>query len=858
MPTLRKTLVPKRGASASLLTVPAPDASVTTLPNGLEVIVREDHAHPLVSVQVWIKAGSMHEEKSLGSGIAHCVEHMLFKGTEKRDPVQISQGIQALGGYVNAYTTFNRTVYWIDGLAEHADGYLDILADMVRNSKLDADELQREKDVIRREMAMGNDDPGDTMQHLLQATVFRRHPLTHPIIGHRDVFDQITRKDVAGFVQRHYIPNNAFIVITGDVETKAILESVRRWFGDWKRRAYDPVLFPDEPRQQGGRFAAKNFATDLTRVALGWQIPGDGHADKAALDVLGFLLGSGRSSRLYQELREKKALAHWVWAGAWCAPECGVFGVEAECNPADILKLRAGLQEVVEQMRKTGPGHPELDKAVRATISSQVRTLSTVKGQAGSLGNGWLLYGSLDYQRQYLAAISALTPDRVREVARRYLVPESVSTVLVGPDVEAQGATGGGADSARAEIQRFKLKNGLTLVVGENPRLPLVSVRANFLAGVPAETDFTAGVTQISAQMMLKGTKKRSAAQVASELEYRGGQLQCTADAHRFVLGADVMRGDETDAMELIADLILNPALPQPGLPDVKKRQIASIQEEKEDPLTVAMRKARREIFAGQPFHRTALGSEETMARLKLNDCRDMIRASFVTGNGVISVFGDVKAADVKKQVEKVFTKLPKGARHSTHSRTYHASAKPGQWTEHLDKEQAVIVVGFRTVGLEDRDIHALNLIDEACSDMGSRLFNRIREELGLAYYVGAQNFGAMGAGAFYFYVGTDPAKVKLAEKELMAQINDLAANGLHADEIDRARVTWRSSWLRSQQGNPGMADVIAWNELNGLGWDHFQKLPGVIADISSREIQRVAAKYFGEKKAFVVRVLPK
>ncbi|MCX6851641.1 MAG: pitrilysin family protein, partial [Verrucomicrobia bacterium] len=145
---MKKVLARAASAKAGALSVPSLDASVTTLPNGLEVIVREDHAHPLVSVQVWIKAGSMHEEQHTGAGIAHCVEHMLFKGTEKRNPAQISQGIQALGGYVNAYTSFNRTVYWIDGLAEHAGGYLDILADMIRYSKFDADELTREKEVI--------------------------------------------------------------------------------------------------------------------------------------------------------------------------------------------------------------------------------------------------------------------------------------------------------------------------------------------------------------------------------------------------------------------------------------------------------------------------------------------------------------------------------------------------------------------------------------------------------------------------------------------------------------------------------------------------------------------------------------
>jgi len=855
MPTLRKALSSK---SLPAPVTPASDAAVTTLPNGLELIICEDHAHPLVSVQVWIKAGSLQEEKHTGAGIAHCVEHMLFKGTEKRDAAEISQGIQALGGYVNAYTTFNRTVYWIDGLAEHTEGYLDILADMVLHSKLDAEELAKEKDVIRREMAMGHDDPGDTIQHLLQATAFRQHPLRHPIIGHRDLFDQITRADIVDFVQRQYVPNNAFIVIAGDVDTQVAIESVTKMFGGWKRRVFDPVLLPGEPRQMGSRFAAKNFTTELTRVALGWQVPGAGHADKPALDVLAFLLGSGRSSRLYQELREKQALAHWIWAGTWCAPECGLFSVEAECNPADATKLREGMVAVVEMMRKTGPNRADLEKAVRATLSSQVRSLSTVKGLAGSIGNGWMLTGSLDYQTQFLAAIRALTPEVVRDVARRYLLPENVSTVLVGPGVEARATAAIGRDSARAEIHHFKLTGGLTLIVGENPRLPLVSVRASFLSGVPAETDLSAGVTQVSAQMMLKGTKKRTAAQIASELENLGGQLTCSADAHRFILGADVMLGDEAGALDLVADLILHPALPQAGLADVKKRQIASIVEEKEDPLTVALRKARREIFAGQPFHRTALGSVETVSKLKLSDCRDMIRACFTTHNGVLSVFGDVQAATVKKMVEKAFVKLPKGPRHATHSRTYHASSKPGVWNEHLDKEQAVIVIGFRTVGLEDRDVHALNLIDEACSDMGSRLFNRIREELGLAYYVGAQNFAAMGAGAFYFYVGTDPKKAKLAEKELMAQINDLAANGLTADEIDRARVTWRSSWLRSQQGNPGMADVLAWNEINGLGWDHFQKLPGIMTDISSKEIQRMAAKYFGQNKAFIVRVLPK
>ncbi len=856
-PRPRKSAAPSRAVgAASDLQAPPLTAQVRTLDNGLEVIVREDHEHPLVSVQIWVKAGSLHEERWTGAGLAHCVEHMLFKGTLKRTASQISQGIQELGGYVNAYTTFNRTVYWIDGLADHAEGYLDILADMVRHSRIDAAELSKEQEVIRREMAMDNDDAGSAVQHLVQATAFRQHPLKHPIIGHRAIFDQVGREDVAGFVSRHYVPNNCFLVIAGAVDAEACFAAAQRLLGDWERRPYEPILLPQEVPQRGLREGRKNFTTELTRVALGWQIPGEGHADKAALDVLGFLLGSGRSSRLYQELREKRGLAHWVWAGAWGAQECGLFNVEAECDPKDVTACRAAMLEVLETMKAKGPSAAELAKAVRATISGQVRSLVSTKGQAASLAHGWLTVGSLDYAQHYLAAIRALTPALIREVAQRYLVPTGCSVAIVGPDVESAETTVASTHS-RGAVEKMLLPNGLTLLVGENPRLPLVSIRAGFLAGVPAETDVNAGVTQVSASLLLKGTKTRSGPEIAATLENLGGSLVCTADAHRYVLGADVMRGDEACALDLIADLILNPALPAAQLTEVKKRQVASILEEKEDPLTVAMRLARREIFAGEPFARTALGTEASVKALKVEDCRKALSAALVGGNGVISIQGDVKTAVIRKQVERAFAKLKKGPRR-TLTTTVNSQAQAGLHELHMEKEQAVIVIGFRTVGIGSEDAQVLSLIDEACSDMGSRLFNRIREELGLAYYVGAQHFAAMGAGAFYFYVGTDPQKADLAQQEMLNQIADLAKNGLKKDEIQRAKTTWRSSWLRAQQGNPGLADAYGWNELNGQGHAHFQRLPQIVEAITDKDVKRVAKAYFSKAQACIVRVMPK
>lgn len=851
--------MPNRNLSLSptSLDIPSLEAQVHTLPNGLEILLREDPDHPLVSVQFWIRAGSIHEENWTGAGLAHCVEHMLFKGTHNRSAEDITRNIQERGGYVNAYTSFNRTVYWIDGLAEHAEAYLEILGDMVRNTRLDPDELAREQDVIRREMAMDHDDPDSTLHHLMQATAFRKHPLGHPIIGHREVFDQVAHADVAAFIARHYVPNNCFVVITGAIDSRKILKSATKLLGDWPRSRFEPVHLPAEPPLKGRREEFRAFPTDLTRVSIGWQAPGESHPDKAALDVIGFLLGAGRSSRLYQELREKRRLAHNVWAGAWCVQECGLFQVEAECDPADAEVTRTALFEVVETLQAEGPDPEELAKAVRATLNGQIRSLVTTKGQAASLGNSWLISGTLDLAARYLQAVRDLTPTRIRDIARHYLPPENVCVVTVGPQPKSGSATRSRKVPLKTKspkTQRFDL-DGLTLLVKTNPRLPLVSIRAQFLGGVLAETDLDAGVTLASSQLLLKGTTNRAASDIQSELENLGGSLQCSADAHRRILGAEVMRGDEGAALDLLSDLSLNASLPPDGLELVKKHQLAAIREEKEDPLTVALRRARAEIFAGKPFARTAHGTETSVLSLDLPACRRALARTLNRENGVVTVFGDVDPKAIRDQVAAAFHALPHGKTAYDPRKTQPSRAKPGRWEQTLDKEQAVLVIGYRTVDLHHPATPALQLIDEACSDMGSRLFNRIREELGLAYYVGAQAFSALSCGAFYFYVGTAPHQLDQAEAEMTVLIRELAENGLTQDELERARITWKSSWLRSQQGNGPLADIAGWNELNGLGHDHFERLPALMASVTLEDIKATARSYLHPKHAFTVRV---
>ena len=839
--------------------LPPTTAQLHTLDNGLEVIIAEDQAHPVASVQLWVRAGSLHEEKWTGAGLAHLVEHMMFKGTSNRGASQIATDIQARGGYVNAYTTYNRTVYWIDGVAEHVGGYLEILADMARRSLFDGGELAREMDVIRREFAMDNDDPQSVVQHLLQATAYRAHPMRHPVIGHLDIFNQVQRDDVAGFHARHYVPNNCFLSIAGGVNTEEVLRLVEEHFGSWTRRAYEPVIMPEEPEQAGPRNMKKEFNTDIARLSLGWHIPGETHEDKAALDVLAFLLGGGRSSRLNLELRERLGIAHYVGTAAWSALERGQFIVEAEADAEDLDAAEAAITRSLDDLKagRSAPSREELEKAVRATLSHGLRTRSTSKGLASSLAHSWLSVADLEYDRVYLNRVQSLRVDDIVNVAAKYVSDAKRTRVSLHPPGTLAKTSQNGGKSARGGVESFTLANGLTLLVKRDARLPLVSVRTQFLAGVPVETAESAGVTQVCAQLLTKGTASHTDEQIAAMLEDRGGHLSANGDAHRLFVGADVMRGDEDLALGLISEILLTPKLPEDHLPKIQKRQQAAIREEAEDPLTVGLRRARREIFAGLPYARTALGTQESIAALSVDRCRELWKSRVHGRNGVISVFGDVDPATIKARVESLFAKICGGEKSSSGFEAMPITAKPGRWDVTLDKEQGILVLGFPTVGLHDPAVPALTLIDEACSDMGSRLFNRIREEQGLAYFVGAQAFHALGAGAFYFYVGCDPAKLDHVETELRKEIADLAANGLREDELQRAKTTWKTQWLRAQQGNGAMADGFGWDALCGFGLERHEKLPAAMEAVSVNEVKNAAARWLAEANTFVVRVHP-
>src|SRR5437868_5811267 len=525
---------------------------------------------------------------------------------------------------------------------------------------------------------------------------------------------------------------------------------------------------PGEPPQLGRREAHQEFATELTHLSLAWHIPAVTNPDVPALDLLSTILGEGRSSRLYRRVREEAGLAFRLSAFSYTPGDPGLFGIDATVDPkkreaAEQLALR-----IVDEVKSAGVTAVELEKAKKITLSHHLGALTTMRGQASDIGSNWLLTRNLNFSRDYLNAVQKVTLDDIKRVAATYLTQNNLAVVSLNPKGSLAGKAEGAKAVAAGEIQKFDLSNGLRLLVREDPRLPLVAIGAVFRGGLLAETPQDNGITRLMAKVLLKGTKTRTAEQIANEIEAVGGSISSDAGNNSFSVSVDVMKPDVKLGVDLLSDVLLNATFPEKAVAREKEIQMAAIQQEEEQLTSVARNIMRQALFSQHPYALRSNGSIESVQKLTQKDLKEFRDRSVVAKNGVIYVFGDVKASEVKQLVEQTLGKMQPGALALTDAKPPTPLSKSETVESRKDKAQGVLMVGFRGAILTSPDRYALDLIDEASSDLGSRFFIRIREQMGLAYYVGASQMQGLVPGLFAFYLGTDPQKIEPLKTALL------------------------------------------------------------------------------------------
>jgi len=834
-----------------------PGASLTTLDNGLVVIVREDHGAPVVSAQAWCRAGSVTEGKWLGAGLSHVLEHMLFKGTTTRPGSRIDQEVQSAGGYMNAFTSFDRTVYHINVPNTGGKLAVDILCDIMQNATLPADELQKELDVIRREMDMNQDDPARRAGRRLFESAYTKSPCRFTIIGYPDIFNTLKPEDILGYYREQYAPNNIFFVVTGDIKAEEVTAQIRQACGQARARALPAVALPREPRQTAPRDVIEEAPIELGYFHFAWHIPDIRHPDMPALDILASLLGNGRSSRLYQQVREKKDLVISADAWTYSPGEQGLFGMSAVMPADKFAAARDAILEEVGRIQRERVPRAELDKVIKQFSAATLATRKTMQGQAQDLGSNWIAAGDLNFSERYLAAARRVTPSTLQRVAREYLIPSNRTLYALLPSGAAPKTVETARVSVESATQKIILPNGLRLLVKEDHRLPFIELRAVFQAGVLVETGRDNGVTQLASKMLLQGTRKRSAEQIANVVESVGGSMDSFGGNNSFGLTAEVLSGDFKKGFEVFADVLLNPSFPADAFAREQGIQLDLIRAQRDHLLQSCNQAMRKALFGPAGYGLDPLGAESSVGALRPADAAEFYHRLAAPDNCVLAIYGDVSAGDLKKAVQQAFGRWEKGRPVRLPDFPVPSRKELKRIVETRDKKQAVMLIGFPGLTLNDPDRYPLELLQEGCSDLGSRLFLRVREKLGLAYYVGAQNFLGLVPGYFAFYAGTSPEKLAEVERELLQEAALLRAEGLTAEELARCKAKVIGQRKIARQDLGGLAMTMALDELYGLGYGHIDTEDALYEAVTLEQIKAVAAKYLQPSSAVIAVIRP-
>ncbi len=822
------------------------------LDNGMTVLVSEMPSSPMAAINLWVKTGAANEGRFMGSGITHFVEHMLFKGTARRSAGVIPQEARAMGGYINASTGYDNTDYVLSVPQENFPKALDLIADMVINPLFDQAELDREREVIVKEMNMVNDNPDRKTSDLVYQTAYHVHPYQYRIIGREDIFRSLKRNDLVEYHQTLYVPNNMILSIAGNLKPDDVMPLIKDKFKDFKARSFPLRNVPQEPAQIASRRLEVDYPTDLTRLVMAYQSVELLDADLYALDVLAMALGQGASSRLYLELYKKRHLVESVDAGNYTPQDRGLFEVSCVIKNQDVNKVIAVIKDMIMTAQRQGLLADELEKIKRQVMAENIYDRQTAEGMADKAAADTAFTGDMNFSDRYLDGVRAVTNEDIKRVAARYLVDQRLNVVVLKPKSAAKVII---KDDAvlKHEIQKVVMPNGLTLLIKEDHSLPIISVSAVFNGGMRYETLSLNGLAALTGSVWTKGLPGKTADQISREAESRGVSVSGGAGRNTFTLALDGLIQDQGFILDQLELLLSKPSFPDVEISRDKDQMITALMRRKDSVFHTSSRVLIETLFEHHPYRWDSLGTEESLRRIKRTDLVAAFERCVRSDNGVIAVFGDIDAVKMRGELEHRLAVLKRG------KPEFKLSEEPLPATVRIkemkmDKEQALVMFGFRGPLIKDGDRYATEvLVNVLSSSLGGRLFKRIRDEFGKAYTVSGSVSPAIDAGMISFFALTSNEgvdKVRSIMQEEFLKVRDALISD---QELADAKIYLKSRLASDMQAIGSQTMVRAVDELLGLGYKNVDEYSSRIDAVSLEAVRSAAQKYLNVDHAAVV-----
>jgi zinc protease len=833
----------------TLATAASAEVFQTTLDNGLTVLIEENRANPVVSVNVFVRTGSIYEQEFLGSGISHFFEHIIHGGTTTtRSEAESRKLLEAIGNNSNAYTTTDHTAYYINTTTEHWTTALDLLADWMLNSTIAEDEFRREKGVVQRELEQGLDSPSRMLYQITAAARYKVHPARYPVIGYKELVQQVSRDDLVTYYRRMYAPNNMIVVVVGDVQTAEALDHIRQAFSHGQRRHIPAITLPEEPPQLAKRTTEKEMAIAQAHLSLSFRTVPLTHPDLYPLDVLSYILSNGDSSRLVKRIKDEQQLVYSISSSSYTpsyAP--GSLAVWATLEDQNLSRAEAAILHELYRLRDELVQPAELAKAKKQKIAEHIFAQQTAQGRARTLGTDMLSTYDPTFSETYVQNIQKVTAEDVRRVARRYFQENTLVVAVVHPKREQTAAAETAAAAQEAPIVKKVLPNGMTLLLQRNPALPVVSMQGFFKGGVRVETPDTNGLSQLMAHLLLKGTTTRSADDIAATFDAMGGKIDADSGNNSFYVTASCLAEDFPTALAVYADVIMNPTFPAAELEKTRRLMLAALARLDDNWQSEVSKLFRSTFFTVSPYGMLPDGNQEALQRLQQSDVMAFYRRYAVPDNLVLAIFGDIDVDRTAAAVEQAFAKFqphpvpfPEVPAEPVHTETRHQ-------VKHTEKQVAAIYVGYPGTTMSNtEDRYALHILDAIVSGIGfpgGWLHTELRGKQ-LVYVVHAFNWLGLEPGYFGIIAATQPQKVEEVVAIIRRTMERARQGDFSDEELARAKRLALIAERMRRQTNGARGRDAALNELYGLGYDFSEREMARIAQVTRADVQRVAQTY--------------
>jgi zinc protease len=802
-----------------------------TLPNGLTVLVHEDHKAPIVAVNVWYHVGSKNERAGR-TGFAHLFEHLMFNGSEHYDK-EFQEPLERAGATdLNGTTNEDRTNYFVNVPTSALDLTLWLESDRMGHllGTLTQAKLDEQRGVVQNEKRQNENEPYGKVWDFLTPRLYpANHPYSWTVIGSMEDLDAAKLDDVKGWFQNYYGPANAVLVVAGDIDVATAKAKVERYFGDIPS---GPPLARQEAwiaKRTGSQRGLMQDRVPQARLYKVWNVPEWGSADGDYLGLAAAALSTGKSSRLFKRLVYDEQIATDVDASVDLREIGGLFTIEAGVRPGvDPARVERAIDEELARLLAAGPTAVELQRAKTLTRAGFIRGVERIGGFGGKsdvLAKGEVFAGRPDFYKTQLARIAAATAAQVRGAAVRWL-SDGVYTLEVRPFPEYAVAKTGADRSALPQpgtpapaefpaLVRDTLANGLRIVLAERRAVPLVQFDLLLDAGSASDQFAQPGTASLAMGMLDEGTATRTSLQISDRLADLGATLGAASRLDVSTVSLETLRERLDPALELYADVVLHPSFPKADFDRLKKQRLVQIQREKADPVGMALRVFPRVVYGeGHAYANpwTGSGTEASTAKITREDLVKFHQTWFKPNHATLVVVGAVTMAELKPRLERLFA----GWRPGDVPRKNIAAVTPVAKTQVylLDRpgsEQTVLTVGNPAPPKANPDEPAIETMNAVLgSDFGSRLNMNLREDKHWSYGAGSFIRDARGPRPFIAYAPVQTDKTKESIVELQKELREIVTSRpAQPAELDRAKASLTLTLPGTWETNGAVAGTI-------------------------------------------------